>query len=436
MKKYLISYVTEFLLSDKRIYKNRLNTESKRKRLNQSHTVDVYIAIDDPASYLLLQILPKLKQRYNLTFKFKTVLQKQGDMYPEPQLWDKNVLNDCTRMAELYQLTKPMNFCLGDKLTQDVSLLLTQLENHPEFLTQAIDIFHAAWQSNAPFIEQVITEQVITDKLSADLQELKKQLSTNENDLLDQGHYLSGTLHYGGEWYWGLERLQYLEKRLNALFPFAPQVIKYNKLHDLYQPISKQIEDNTTPLTLYFSLRSPYSYLGLLRAIKLTEHYQIPLELKPVLPMLMRGMKVPKKKGMYIALDTKREAKSYGLAFGKIADPLGKGVERCYALFDYAKSQGKEIEFMKNYATAVWSQRVFSDSDNGLKHIVEKSDLDWQKAQSMLNNQSWRKWADTNLKELFDLGLWGVPSFKYKDTRVFGQDKLLFVEQAIRKTCR
>jgi 2-hydroxychromene-2-carboxylate isomerase len=91
---------------------------------------------------------------------------------------------------------------------------------------------------------------------------------------------------------------------------------------------------------------------------------------------------------------------------------------------------------MKNYATAVWSQRVFSDSGNGLKHIVEKSDLDWQKAQSMLNNQSWREWADTNLKELFDLGLWGVPSFKYKDTRVFGQDKLLFVEQAIRKTCR
>ena len=85
MKKYLISYISEFLLSDKRIYKNRLNTESKRKRLNQSHTVDVYIAIDDPASYLLLQILPKLKQRYNLTFKFKTVLQKQGDMYPEPQ---------------------------------------------------------------------------------------------------------------------------------------------------------------------------------------------------------------------------------------------------------------------------------------------------------------------------------------------------------------
>ena len=173
MKKYLISYITEFLLSDKRIYKNRLDTESKRKRLNQPHTVDVYIAIDDPASYLLLQILPKLKQRYNLTFKFKTVLQKQGDMYPEPQLWDKNVLNDCTRMAELYQLTKPMNFCLRDKLTQDVSLLLTQLENHPEFLTQAIEIFHAAWQNNAPFIEQVITEQVITDQLSADLQEFK-----------------------------------------------------------------------------------------------------------------------------------------------------------------------------------------------------------------------------------------------------------------------
>lgn len=432
MKKYLISYIGEYLLSNKRLIKNRQKVEKIRKSRNLPHSLEVFIAINDPSSYLLLQVLHEFKQRYNLTLTFNTVLHKQDDMYPEPKRWKNNVFNDSVRMAELYQLDSPQHYALDEDQTLALSLLLTELEQSPTFLTQATEIFDAVWQNKSPIIAQLIKNQE-----SAKQQQYKDKLNTNEQALLAKGHYLTGTIEYGGEWYWGLERLQYVEQRLNELNSFTPQVIKYNKLHDLYQPLEnqindKQVEDPPSPLTVYFSIRSPYSYLGLLRAIKLSEHYQIPLELKPVLPMLMRGMKVPKKKGMYIVLDTKREANSYGIEFGKIADPLGAGVERCYAVFEYAKSLGKEVEFMKNYATAVWSQRIFSDTNQGLKKIVEISGLDWQVAQPLLNDESWRKWADANLKELFDLGLWGVPCFKYKDTHVFGQDKLLFIEQAIR----
>lgn len=31
------------------------------------------------------------------------------------------------------------------------------------------------------------------------------------------GHYLSAMLYYGGEWYWGIDRLHHLETRLQAL---------------------------------------------------------------------------------------------------------------------------------------------------------------------------------------------------------------------------
>ena len=425
MKKYLISYISEYLLSNRRLNKNRIKIEKKRRSCDLPHTLNVYIAIDDPASYLLLQVLEEFKQRYNLTIKFHTVLHKQKDMYPEPERWDNNVLNDSIHLAELYQLTPPKHCALDKNQTLELSLLLVELEQNPEFLGQALEVFHAAWQNNSSAIA-LLTEKQISTK------QHKDKLNANEQSLVAQGHYLSGTIKYGGEWYWGLERLQYLEQRLNDLIPFAPQVIKYDKLRDLYLAPENQIKDKITPLTVYFSIRSPYSYIGLLRAIKLTEHYQIPLELKPVLPMLMRGMQVPKNKSMYIALDTKREASSYGISFGKIADPLGAGVERCYALFEYAKSLGKEVEFIKNYATAVWSQRIFSDTDQGLKQIVQESGLDWQKAQSLLTDESWRNWADTNLKELYSLGLWGVPCFKYKNTQVFGQDKLLLIEKTIR----
>ena len=121
------------------------------------------------------------------------------------------------------------------------------------------------------------------------------------------------------------------------------------------------------------------------------------------------------------------------MPFGKLADPLGKGVERCYALFEYAKSQGKEERYLLNYARCVWSEGILSETDKGLKHIVKISGLDWQQAKPLLKDDSWREWVDSNLQELYDLELWGVPSFKYEGESVFGQDKLSFIEQAIRK---
>ena len=46
---------------------------------------------------------------------------------------------------------------------------------------------------------------------------------------------------------------------------------------------------------------------------------------------------VPKSKRMYILYDVNREASALRIPFGKVADPLGRGVERCYALYEYAK---------------------------------------------------------------------------------------------------
>ena len=61
-------------------------------------------------------------------------------------------------------------------------------------------------------------------------------------------------------------------------------------------------------LELFWSIRSPYSYVGIVRGRQLAEHYQVALLIKPVLPMVMRGMQVPSTKSNYIARDFKREA--------------------------------------------------------------------------------------------------------------------------------
>jgi len=188
---------------------------------------------------------------------------------------------------------------------------------------------------------------------------------------------------------------------------------------------------NKEPIEMYWSLRSPYSYLALLRMRQLARHYQVPLIVKPVLPMVMRRMQVPNNKKSYISQDTKREALQYNIGFGFISDPLGKGVENCYALYEYAKSKGRGLEYLEGYARAVWSQGIRSDTDKGVQSIVQGAGLNWSEAKRYLQDDSWRAWAQNNLAELYGHDLWGVPSFKYLETLAFGQDRINLIETQI-----
>jgi 2-hydroxychromene-2-carboxylate isomerase len=433
MIKYTLkTYITEYILSERRLSHTRQRTENKRLKVNLPHTLEVFLAIDDPLSYLLLQALPELQSRYKISIKFAMVLNKTKAMFPDIEKWDQNILKDCVQLSQLYGLDSPLSLIKTQTCRVSASEKLVCFEHRDDFITQALPIFAAYWHDQAAELTRLLSFEA--DKMTLTPQQA---LRRNEAYLAKRGHYLSASIFYGGEWYWGLERIQYLERRLNILHSKPEADVKYNKLHniciDKKDCERQQKTTGTNVLTMYFSVRSPYSYLGLIRAQKIAHLYNIPLRLKPVLPMLMRGLPVPPKKSLYIGLDVKREALCYGIEFGKIADPLGKGVERCYSLFEYAESQGKSIEFMSNFMRCVWSQRVRSETNKGLKKIVELSGLEWQQAIKYINNEGWRVWADDNLNQLYALGLWGVPSFHYNDTLAFGQDKLLFIEQAIRK---
>ena len=436
MKHFIINLITKLILSNKRKENKRVKAEKKRVKQGLPHTFIVYIAINDPLSYLLLQVLPELQHRFQVTFQFKPVLQKNSAMFPEMARWNENVLKDAIRLAKLYQLHAPTTHATAsmnnEQLSQDYSLQLVKFSQQDNFIEQALPLFQDYWQPTVQNNNAV--NQCKTD--GQNRTDLAKILSKNEQALQNNGHYLSATIFYGGEWYWGLERLHHLEQRLNQLLLPTNPKIQYDKLHQPLQPYNQTNVatsiSSKKPLTLYFSVRSPYSYIGLKRAIALAEHYQIPLELKPVLPMLMRNLPVPKQKGLYIITDVKREADFFQLDFGHIADPLGQGVERCYALFNYVKAQGKANLFMLNFMQAVWTKGIRSETDKGMQKIIEQTGLNWQEAKTHLNGQQWHTWAEDNLKSLYDIGLWGVPSFQYQDTCVFGQDKLFFIEQAIR----
>jgi 2-hydroxychromene-2-carboxylate isomerase len=408
----------------------RARAERRRLRRKQPHLVTVYLRINDPYSYLLLQVLEQLASRYPLTYDFRTVLSLQQDMYPAPGLWEKNAFKDGVYLAGLYDLRFPGQ--RPQSSPQRDARLTAQLlhwELQPGYLDNALRLFQAYWEADGPAADALVDPRV-----AGHVECYRHHLQANENLLEANGHYLSAMLHYGGEWYWGLDRLEHLERRFNAMGVGDGQVL----FDRGYRNFCRQLSADRIPaaggnkaIEIFWSLRSPYSYLGLLRARQLAGHYHVPLVVKPVLPMVMRRMQVPKAKSFYITLDAKREALKYGIDFGFIADPLGKGVERCYALYAFAEAAGKGIGFLESCARGVWAEGIRSDTDAGLKVLVERAGLAWGQARGLLQDDSWRFWAQENLAEMYGHDLWGVPSFTYGEVKVFGQDRLDCIERAI-----
>ena len=432
MSSPVVPYITRFATGPGFKSLRRGLAERRRRRRRQPHRVTVYLRINDPYSYVLLQVLGQLAERYPLEYDFRTVLNLQADMYPAPAMWERNAFQDGGYLAELYGLDFPAQRPASTpQQNQQLTAQLLHWELQPGYLDKALALFHAYWQGGGDSLREQLDTRV-TENVEC----YQHHLRANEDLLKANGHYLSAMLHYGGEWYWGLDRLEHLECRLNdlGLARFGAEV-QFNRGHRDFCRLgsAEQLaqERRDLPLVIYFSIRSPYSYLGLVRARQLAAHYRISLEVKPVLPMVMRRMQVPKAKRFYIFGDVKREANKYGMDFGFTADPLGAGVERCYALYDFARAAGKGQEFLESYARGVWAEGIRSDTDAGLRQLVERVGLDWRHAQGLLRSDDWRLWAQDNLADLYATGLWGVPSFTYGELKVFGQDRLDCIERAI-----
>ena len=146
--------------------------------------------------------------------------------------------------------------------------------------------------------------------------------------------------------------------------------------------------------------------------------------------MVMRGLPVPRAKQIYIMRDTKREAERLGMPFGRVVDPVGRGVERGLAVLHHAIAEARGPEFVELFLRGAFAEGVDATTDAGLLKITARAGLSAAQVNMALADLSWRSVAETNRVELFDLGLWGVPSFRVHGCEAhWGQDRLWAVER-------
>jgi 2-hydroxychromene-2-carboxylate isomerase len=244
------------------------------------------------------------------------------------------------------------------------------------------------------------------------------------------GHYLSAMLYFEGEWYWGVDRLNHLEERLADLGLDSrvgePPIAAYREVRLAPPPPCAE----KATIEVWFSFRSPYSWIAFPRLRQLAHHHGAELRLRYILPMVMRGLPVPRIKSTYIMLDAKREAERAGLPFGRIVDPVGIGVERALAVLHHAVPLGLGEEFAERALRAAFAEGVDLAQDAGLHAVARAAGLDDAQIVAALADPSWRETAEENRKALLDAGLWGAPTYRVDGGPAhWGQDRLWALEQ-------
>ena len=423
LKTWLMPPISERLLSRKRLLARRARTERHRQAEGRRHRVDYFHQVDDPYSALVAGVLSRLAARYDIDLVPHLVGPPSDAAAPERDKLIAYSRRDAAMLAAHWAL--PFKDPGAQPTGDDVLLatrLLAQSVAQGRFLEVAGQISELLWRS----------PQRLTDLGTPSIGAVEVAAHLRASEALRQrlGHYLGGTLHYGGEWYWGLDRLYHLEQRLQDLGAQRPGV-----RGPMFAPDADSIEVPTSAVTLpidfFFSLRSPYSAIVAPRVFELGRRTGVPVRLRFVLPMVMRGLPVPREKRTYISQDAAREAFVRGIPFGRLNDPVGRPAERGLALVPFAEQAGRGEAFVLSFMRGVWAEGVDAGSDRGLRTLVERAGLSWDGARIALRDESWRQTAELNRKELFDLGLWGVPSFRVGDMAVWGQDRLWAVRDAL-----
>lgn len=409
----------------------RAGAEWRRRLGGRPHQIRYFHQADDPYSHLAAQVLGRLRDGYDVEILPRLV--GGAEESPEPAMLEAYARKDAADIAPVYDLSFPRGVGAPDPARVRLAERMLAGTSIDVFLERVVPVGAALWSGEEGALEDLATR--FAPCSDAEAVRVREESSRERRRL---GHYSGGTFHYGGEWYWGVDRLDHLEERLRGLgvgpkAPGAPMLVVRPGPSAGSGPAV-----GARPVLEYFpSLRSPYTAISMEEVLDLPRRYDIDLRLRPVLPMVMRGMTIPVYKRLYIMRDSKREADRLGVRFGRMCDPVGEPVERGFSLYPWARECGRDGPYLLSFAKGVFADGIDAGSDEGLRQIVERVGLDWGEAQRRLGNEDWRPELERNREDMFAAGLWGVPSFRilagdgHPEFATWGQDRICLIEREL-----
>ncbi len=194
-------------------------------------------------------------------------------------------------------------------------------------------------------------------------------------------------------------------------------------------------------IDVYFSFRSPYSYLATPDLFRLREDYDVDLHLRPVLPIALRTKNTlfadDKKPLQYILIDAVRRAEFLGMKIGLPSpDPIVQNMEtfevaddqpyihRLTGLGVEAERRGKGVDFAYHVAHLIWGEEPGWNQGDRLANAAAKAGLNLSEMEGSLSAYDPMTTIENNQASLEAAGHWGVPTMVFEGEPFFGQDRI------------
>lgn len=200
----------------------------------------------------------------------------------------------------------------------------------------------------------------------------------------------------------------------------------------------------TLSVDLFYSFRSPYSYLALPKTLKLVETYDLAVNLRPVYPLAVRVPGFFKKANpqfaRYVVRDSSRVAEFEGIAFRfPRPDPIVQDmttldvaaeqpyIHRLTRLGAMAQLEGRSLLFTSAIARVMWDGTVagWNEGDHLARAATAAGfDLAAMDAAVAADPDRYEQVIAGNEKDHAASGHWGVPTFVFEGEPFFGQDRI------------
>ena len=432
IKRWISSLLMRQHASLKRRNKLRHSAEKARLKKGSPHQIHYFHEMDDSYSLLTVQLLEQFTTKYDIDLHCHIATREISDSVPEHDLLNQRSRMDGRLVAPHLNLLFPnAEEKVEGELLEEANKIAIELAANRRFSDLA-GLTTAVISNNHDVIKAFQHQP-----FKIDSSETEKALKKS-NELREQlGHFSGAMFYYAGEWYWGVDRLYHLENRLVQLGA------NRNESEGLVCPRPEIMmgplrDSGDLKLRSFLCLDDPYTSIIFEKTTELAERTGVELEISPILPMLINGEPISRQISDYIVSDIAREAEALKISWGKgIYDPAGNPVINCYAIYPWAKRLGKEKELLRQFLRCAFFEGINTDSNSGMRHVIEKTGLDWTQAKSRLYLGEWERLIEENINDMHKLGLWDTPSYQLSDSEgntlisSCGHDRLWLVSRAI-----
>lgn len=197
----------------------------------------------------------------------------------------------------------------------------------------------------------------------------------------------------------------------------------------------------TATVDVFWSFRSPYSYLVTPDLLKLREDFDVTVRLRPVFPIAIRTKSTlfanDRKPAQYIIMDAFRRGEFLGMPIAfPSPDPVDQNLEtfevaaeqprihRLTKLGVEAERAGKGIELAYHVSHLIWGEAPGWDQGDRLAQAVAKAGLDLAELETSAAANDPLAVVEENHAALEAAGHWGVPTMVYEGEPFFGQDRI------------